>query len=292
MKYLNFIYGRKSAPFFFLTPNLLIFTCFVIFPAIIGFYYSFTEYDGLNKAEWIGLANYQFLFTDKEFWYIFGKTFLYVGISVPLIYWSSLLVAVMLIKPLKAKGFYRAVYYWPTMISFVVIGLMWRWILGESFGLVNFLLNSLGFGSIQTLSNPYFANTVVILVTVWSRLGFYLVIFIAGLQSIPDSLYEASDIDGASSSQKFWHITLPMVKPISLLVITLSTIETFKSYPLILNLTGGGPYKSTTYIVQYIYETGFKINEVGYASAMSVILFAVIGTLTILQFKTVKGDNA
>ena len=284
--------GKRTAPYFFLTPNMFIFSCFVIFPAVVGFYYSFTNYDGLNPADWVGFSNYIDLFTDKEFWYIFGKTVLYVGVTVPLIYWSALLVGNMLVKPLKAKGFFRAIYYWPAMISFVVIGLMWRWILGESFGLINYLLNVFGFDSIQTLSNPYFANTAVILVTVWSRLGFYMVIFIAGLQNIPDSLYEAADMDGATESQKFWHITLPMMKPVSLLVITLSTIETFKAYPLILNLTGGGPFKSTTYIVQYIYETGFKVNEVGHASAMSVILFAVIAILTLFQFKFRKGEEA
>ncbi|MDF2723298.1 MAG: sugar transporter permease, partial [Paenibacillus sp.] len=199
-------------------------------------------------------------------------------------------VAMMLIRPFKAKGLFRSIFYWPTMISYIIVGLTWKWIFGD-FGIMNYALSVFGAGPIEFMSNPLFANLSVIIATVWSRLGFFMVIFMAGLQAIPTDFYEAARLDGASKLRVFRSITLPLLKPTTVLVIMLSMIDAFKAYPLLFALTGGGPGKETTYIVQYIYETGFAKQELGMASAMSVVLFVLICLFTAVQNKLSKGGE-
>lgn len=275
-------------PYLFVLPNLLIFTTFIVIPMVTGLVYSFHEYDGLNPMEFVGLDNYKEIFTNGEFWDALGKTALYALIVVPLIYCMSLIVAMMLIQPLKMKGMFRSVFYWPTMISYIIVGLTWKWIFGD-FGVFNYFMTLFGLEPVHFLSDSFFANVSVIVATVWSRLGFYMVIFMAGLQAIPTDFYEAARLDGASKPRVFWSITLPLLKPTTVLVIMLALIEALKAYPLLFALTGGGPGKETTYIVQYIYETGFAKQELGMASAMSVLLFVLISLFTALQFRLSKG---
>ena len=283
--------GKRYAPYLFLLPNFSIFIIFVVIPALYGLYYSFTKYDGLNAPEFIGFANYIEIFGDQKFWKIFTQTAYYSGIVVPGIFIFSLLVALMLVQNIRFKSFFRAIIYWPTMISFIVVGVTWKWIFGDTFGIFNYLIELSGNLPVPWLTDPFFAKLTIIIATLWGRVGFYMVIFMAGLQNIPEQYYEAAKIDGAGKVQRFFRITIPLLKPTSLMVLMLSLIESFKAYPLIVALTGGGPGNSTTYLVQYIYRYGFEKSELGYASAMSVILFLVIMILTALQFRT-KGDVA
>lgn len=282
---------RQIAPYLFVLPNFLIFFIFIVIPAFVGLYYSFTDYDGLSEMNFIGLENYKEVFHSSEYWKIFGNTFKYAFAVVPLIFICSLLIANLLIKEIKAKGLFRAIFYWPTMISAIIVGVTWKWIFGDSFGILNYLLESIGLEPVKWLSDPVFAKISVVVGTIWARIGFFMVIFMAGLQSIPTSYYEAAQMDGASKFRMFWSITLPLLKPTSLLVLILLLIESFKQYPLVLAMTGGGPGKETTFLVQYIYEYGFKKGELGYASAMSVVLFVVIAIFTIIQFKWTKGGT-
>jgi alpha-1,4-digalacturonate transport system permease protein len=278
----------QVAPYLFVLPNFLIFSVFIVIPTIIGFIYSFSKYDGLNPMEFIGLENYINIFTTGEFWSALGKTGLYAVIVVPLIYCSSLAVALLLIQEIRYKGLFRAMFYWPTMISFIIVGLTWKWIFGD-LGILNHVLSLFGVKEIAFLSSPFYANLSIIVATIWSRIGFFMVIFMAGLQAIPGDYYEAAHLDGASKLRAFWSITLPLLKPTSLLVVMISLIDAFKAYPLMFALTGGGPGKDTTFIVQYIYEIGFMKQELGAASAMSVVLFVIISLFTILQFRLSKG---
>ncbi|MNW25407.1 Lactose transport system permease protein LacF [compost metagenome] len=280
---------RSIAPYLFVLPNFVIFLTFIVIPALVGFVYSFHEYDGLNEMEFLGFQNYAAVLANGEFWASLGRTGLYAVVVVPGIYALSLGIALLLIREVRLKGLFRASIYWPTMISYIIVGLTWKWIFGDSFGILNHILNTLGFGSIGWLTDPFYANLSVIIATLWSRVGFFMVIFIAGLQSIPVDMYEASSLDGASRWRTFRDITLPMLKPTSLLVVMVALIDAFKAYPLMYALTGGGPGKETTYIVQYIYEIGFSKQELGMASAMSVILFVIIGAFTALQFRLSKG---
>ncbi|MBE3578615.1 MAG: sugar ABC transporter permease [Caldanaerobacter subterraneus] len=282
---------KKLIPYLFLLPNLLIFGIFVIFPAFFGLYYSFTNFDGLFKMDFIGFKNYINIFHDTLFWHSFLRTTIYALVVVPLIYVGALGTAILLTQKIILKGIFRAIIYWPTMVSFIVVGLIWKWIFGDSFGVLNYFLELIGKQPIPWLSNGFFANITVIIATLWSRIGFYMVIFLAALESIPTVYYEAADIDGASPIRKFFNITLPLLKPTSLLVIILSLIDAFKAFPLILALTGGGPGRDTTYVVQHIYQFAFIKTKMGYASAMSVILFLVIAVLTWLQFKVARGGE-
>ncbi|MGF7030767.1 alpha-1,4-digalacturonate transport system permease protein [Paenibacillus mucilaginosus] len=277
-------------PYLFVLPNLLIFNTFIVIPMVIGFIYSFHEYDGLNPMEFVGFGNYTEIFANDEFWSALGRTALYALIVVPAICCLSLAVAMMLIQPIRCKGLFRSIFYWPTMISYIIVGLTWKWIFGD-FGVFNYLMTLLGMEPLHFLSDSFYANVSVIIATIWSRLGFYMVIFMAGLQAIPSDYYEAARLDGASKPRVFWSITLPLLKPTTVLVVMLTLIEAFKAYPLLFALTGGGPGQDTTYIVQYIYETGFAKQELGMASAMSVILFVLISMFTALQFKLSKGGS-
>ncbi|OUM95653.1 MAG: sugar ABC transporter permease [Thermobacillus sp. ZCTH02-B1] len=280
---------KSYVPYVFLMPNLLIFSVFIVFPALFGIVYSFHKYDGLNPMEFVGFRNYASLLQSREFWEVMRRTFVYVVTAVPLIFAGALLIAMMLVQEIRGRGLFRAVYYWPVMISFIIVGLTWKWILGDSFGVVNYLLERIGLEPVKWLSDPTYAKLSVILATLWSRIGFYMVIFIAGLQSIPQDYYEAARIDGANRIRTFFNITLPLLKPTSLLVLILSVIEAFKQYPLMMALTGGGPGKATTNIVQYIYQTGFIKMQLGMASAMSVVLFVIIAVFTVFQFRLTRG---
>jgi alpha-1,4-digalacturonate transport system permease protein len=282
---------KRLAPYLFVLPNFLIFAVFIVIPAIVGVIYSFNKYDGLNSMKFLGLQNYKEIFMNQEFWASLGRTGIYTVVAVPCLYAVSLFIAMLLIKEVRMKGLFRAVIYWPTMISFIIVGLTWKWIFGDSFGILNYLMTLIGLKPISWLTNPFFANMSVVVATVWSKVGFYMVIFIAGLQAIPVDMYEAANLDGASKRQVFWKITLPLLKPTSVLVLMVSIIEAFKSYPLLLALTGGGPGKETTFIVQYIYDIGFSKQELGMASAMSVLLFIIIGIFSALQFRLSKGGS-
>lgn len=284
-------WGIKIAPWVLLAPNLIIFAVFIVWPAIMGFTYSFYKWDGLGEKVFIGFNNYIKAFGSAEFWGVFGRTAAYALVSVPLIMAAALLLANLLVKDIKLKGFFRASFYWPKMISFIIVGLSFRFLFGDSFGVINYILEVLGFKSVAWLTDSFFAQLVVILATVWSMAGYYMVMFISGLQSIPESYYEASQVDGATSAQRFFLITLPLLKPTTFLVLILSIIDVFKAYPLIKALTGGGPASSTKMIVQYIYEEGFTKSNLGYASALSMILLVVLAIFTGIQFKINRGGE-
>ncbi|MGN7380603.1 carbohydrate ABC transporter permease [Paenibacillus sp. SAFN-117] len=280
---------KTIAPYLFVLPNLVIFTVFIVVPALFGLIYSFTDYDGINKMNFIGLENYIYIFQDSEFWSALRRTAVYAVFVVPLLFAAALGIAILLIQQVKGKGIFRAIIYWPTMTSFIIVGLTWKWILGGSFGIANYVLESMGMSPIGWLTDPFYANASVIVATLWSRVGFFMVIFIAGLQSIPQDYYEAAKMDGAGKIRSFLSITMPLLKPTSLLVLMLSLIDAFKAYPLMFALTGGGPGCETTYVVQHIYQTGFTAQELGLASAMSVVLFIIIAIFTVFQFKLGKG---
>lgn len=280
-----YMFRQKSVPYLFLAPNLIIFLVYIITPAIMGIYYSFTRFDGLRDPVFIGTANYVELFTkDPKFIDALLNTMKYVAVTIPLIYVISLVLAMIIIQEIRGKAFFRATFYWPVMISFIVVGVMWQWIFGDTFGIFNAILEKIGIGRIQTLTNPNFAWWGAVFIMVWSKAGYYMIIFIGGLLSIPHTLYEAAKIDGANTIQKFFYITLPVIKPTSLMVIILATMQVFKVYPMMVTFTSGGPYNATRFIVQHIYEAAFMGNEIGYASAMSVVMLVIVTIFSGINF--------
>ena len=284
-------FRRKIFPYMMVLPTVLVFGIFIFYPAISGAITSLYKWDGINDPIFIGFANYIKIFKDKIFWESLGRTVLFTAISVPLVYYVSLGLGLLLVKPLRGKGVYRAMFYWPTMISSIIVGLSWKFLLGEDFGIINYILTLLGGTPIKFLTNPTWAMATVIFVTVWSMAGYYMVMFVAGLNNISENYYEAAVIDGASGWQQFRFITMPLLKPTSLLVIILALTTIIKTYPLVYALTQGGPGRATKFVVQKIYETGFQQNEMGYASTMTMILFGLLAVVTVLQFRLNKGGE-
>ena len=284
-------FERKIFPYLMLAPTLLVFGVFLFYPALNGVWISLTKWDGVNPQKFIGFQNYLKLAADKNFWESFANTLLFTAFSVPLIYAAALGLAVLLTGEIKGSNFFRAVFYWPTMISSIVVGLTWRFLLGEDFGVVNYLLTLMEKSPVKWLTDARNAMMVIILVTVWSMAGYYMVMFVSGIKGISQTYYEAARIDGGGAWQQFWYITLPLLKPTSLLVIVLSTINVIKTYPLVFALTHGGPAGATKFMVQTIQETGFEKSQMGYASAMTMVLFLVLSMFTSVQFKVNRGGE-
>jgi len=244
-----------------------------------------------DTPDFVGLENYIRLFKDEDFLAAMFNTFKLVIVTVPIIFTTSLLVALLLVQPIKLVGAFRASYYWPVMISAVVVGIIWQWILNGTFGLFNTTLGVFGFGPIDTLINPRFAWWSVVFAIVWSRTGYYMIIFVAALFSVPTSLYEAARMDGANRLQRFRYVTYPSLKAARVMVFILVTMEIFKTYPLVVTLTSGGPFGATEFTVQYIYEMAFESYNVGYASAMSVIMLLFVTIVTGANFFISKGGK-
>jgi alpha-1,4-digalacturonate transport system permease protein len=304
--YRSYLLKQKIVPYLFLTPNLIIFSIFIILPAIIGILYSFTDRTlfTFGTANFVGLDNYARLLKDEFFIKALKNTIGLVAVTVPLMFSISLALAILLKQPIKLIGFYRSVYYWPVMISAIVVGIIWQWILAGNYSLFNTTLASIhqllsslhitsgAFEPSATLSDSRFAWVSVVFAILWSRSGYYMIIFLAALLSIPENLYEAADMDGASPIQKFLYVTLPSLKAARVMVLILVTMEIFKIYPLVVTFTGGGPFRATEFTVQYIYEMAFRYYQVGFASAMSVVMLLIVTTFSGLIFFTSKrGEN-
>ncbi len=278
-------------PYLFILPFMILLLTFGFIPAISGLFYSLLDWDVLTSQGFIGLDNFYSVLKDARIITSLLHTFVYVIITVPALILVSLTLAYLMVRKIWCKGIFRAIIYWPTMVSFIVVGFSFKWLFGEDFGLINYIITSLGGDAVNWMTNSFYATLTVMGATVWSRAGFYMVIYISGLQSIPTMYYEAAEIDGANKGQTFLKITMPNLKPTTVMVFILSIIDVFKMYPLVLSLTGGGPGRKTTFVVQTIYEFGFVKMDMGRASALSVILFAIVAVLTLIQFGATKGGR-
>ncbi|MDR7625278.1 carbohydrate ABC transporter permease [Lacticaseibacillus paracasei] len=263
-----------------------------VIPAILGLYYSFTNSDGNPGERFIGLANYQKLFVDPSFYKALFRTFTYVICEVPLLYIVSLLVAVLLSSDkVKGKIVGKIVVFLPWCVSGIVTGVMWKWLFGQDFGFINYVLQKMGQKPIPWFSNGNTAFMVIVIAGVWAATAFNMLLFMNAIKNVPTSLYEAAELDGASSFDKFWHITVPAIRPTSFMVIMLATIGAMKEFVMVQALTDGGPGTDNMFIVQYIYTTGFDKSNVGYASAVSMVLFVILLILALIQMKVGGGTN-
>ena len=281
---------RQLWAFGFCLPNILFFLVFFVAPAIVGVWYSLTNYNGFKQMDFVGLSNYMKLFRDPEFYKTLWQTILYSIVSVPLGYAVALGLGLLLSSE-KIKGItiLRILIYWPILLSTIMVGLTWRWIFGESFGLINYLLQCIGLDGIKWATNPTAAFITTIIAGIWSGCGTNMLIFIGALKQVPGELLEAANLDGAW--QTFKNIILPHLKPVSFMVIILSVISSFKVFAMVQTLTNGGPGTATTYMIQYIYTTGFTKNKVGYASAVSMVLFVILLILSFVQTKVSDKSN-
>lgn len=283
----------RFLPYLFIAPNMAIFLCFTIWPAIRGVYISFFESTDGRTFKYVGTQNYKQILTDPTVHQVAGATTKYVISYVLLSTVLSVATAIIINQQKFLKGMYRAFIFLPVMLSPVVVGLIWSVMLDRKRGLVNTILASLGGGHPGWLIESNLAIIVVIFVGIWTHLGFYSIIALAGLQGIDGSLLEAASVDGATKRQTTWRITLPLLRPTILVVIILSTIQGFQAFDFIYTLTGGGPLGATTLIVQYIYDSAFRTPiQYGLASASAVILFIVIFAATALNFLIGKRNEA
>lgn len=269
--------------FIFMLPNLIHFVLFFLLPAILGVWYSFTNFDGFGSYDIVGLKNYIELFTDPLFYKVMIRTIMYCAILVPLTVLSSFAVSLLLTRDLKVTNVVRAMVYWPTLLSSVMIGVTWKWMFSENYGLVNYLISNAGGHEIMWQSSPIPAWTTIIIAALWCGMGFNMLIYIGAINNIPKSRLEAADMEGASNWQKIRYVIFPSVKNTTFLIIMLTTLASFKEFALINTMTSGGPAGRTTLIVQYIYNLGFNQYDVGYASAVSLVMVGILMIITIVQ---------
>jgi putative chitobiose transport system permease protein len=274
-------------PYFFLTPALLALGATVYFPALQAFALSFTQYDYDITAlpHWVGLANFEKLAQDKVFWQTLANTLLYlIGVVPPLVF-LPLVLAILVNRKLKGIHWFRVAFYAPVVISMVVAGIAWK-ALYSSKGLLNQLLAQIGFADgVPWLTDPHLALWSVMVVTIWKGLGYYMVIYLAGLQAIPGDLYEAAAIDGSDGWRKHLDITVPLMAPYLILVTVISAISATKVFEEIYIMTQGGPGNSSKTVVFYVYEKAFKELDINYACTIGLILFLVILFLSIINLK-------
>jgi multiple sugar transport system permease protein len=279
---------------FFLLPAVLILAVFLFIPIVASFIASMTNWNmyGVNdwsKVVFIGLENYAGLFCDPVFLAGLRNTLLFAFIGVPISVALSLAMALALnAQILRAKAFFRVAYFIPVITTMVAVAIIWRWLYNPEFGLFNLALGHLGLPPQSWLSNRWLALPSLIFMAVWKGFGYNTIIFVAALQSIPDSLYESIALDGANSRQEFWYITLPMLRNTAFFVIVMTTIGYLQFFAEPYIMTGGGPLNSTMSVVLYMYQQGFKFYNLGYASAMAYILFGLIFAFTTLQFRVQK----
>ena len=269
----------------FLAPSLLHLTVFVFTPIIFAGYLSFHRWDiVVPDKPFVGFDNFREMSTDANFWNALKNTFYYI-LNVPIGMIISLGVALVLNHRLKGVSFLRALYFLPSVTSFVAIALVWMWIYHPTFGAANALLALVGLGPLQWLNATETAMISVMIFSIWLGLGYQMVIFLAGLQGIPDHLLDAARIDGATAWQRFWRVTFPLLKPTTFFILVTSLISSFQVFTSIYVMTAGGPVRSTDVIVYHIYQAAWEELRMGYASAMSWVLFLIIVIITWIQFK-------
>lgn len=285
--------SARLTPYLWVLPAVALFVVFRLYPMAFGLYLSLNEWDGVRPMVFRGLENYRQALLDAAFWLalwhnvvfaigtVFGKNVI------------ALVLAVLLNADLRGRTFFRTTLFMPVVMSFVVVGLLWGWIFNFQFGLLNNLLVAAGLEDRRAdwLGDPGLALFSLIGVDVWKWYGFHMVIYLAGLQTIPMVLYEAATIDGASAWQQFWRLTLPLLRPIVVINITLALMGAFNVFDLIYVMTQGGPANATNVVMIYAYLQGFKFYQMGYASAISYVLMMVVIVLSALQIRLGRGES-
>jgi multiple sugar transport system permease protein len=274
----------------FLLPDLIGLAVFVVLPILGAFYISFHDWTGIGKQSWAGIDNYKTLIHDKAFWQSIKVTAIYTVSFVPLLYIISLGLALLVNQGLKLTGAMRTAFFAPYMVSLVISSVIWSFMFQDPAGAVNVIIGWFGFAPQSWLGSTDTALISVIVVTLWQSVGYSMIIFLAGLQDIPTSYYEAARVDGAGPWRRFTSITLPLLKPTSVFVLLISFIGAFQLFDPIFVMTQGGPANATTTAVYYIYQQAFQYLQLGYASALSVVLFAIILVFSLVQLRVFRDE--
>ena len=282
---------RSGAAYVFLAPALVIIGVFFLLPIAAALVLSLTDFDiysiaSIGNARFLGFANYARLLRTSDFWTALLNTLYFALVGGPLSIAASLSAALLLNNNLvRFRSFFRTVYFAPFVTTLVAVAIVWKYMYHPQFGVLNYVLGKIGVGPIDWLGNPHWAMPAIILVAVWKNFGYNMLIFIAGLQSIPQELYEAAHLDGAGPWQRFRHVTLPMLAPTLVFVSVITMIGYFQLFAEPYVMTHGGPLRSTTSIVLLMYEEGFRWWRMGYAASLAFVLFAVVLVATLVQLR-------
>ncbi|KQS08971.1 sugar ABC transporter permease [Curtobacterium sp. Leaf183] len=275
-----------------MAPSLLILGAFVVFPILRSLYYSFFDWTvGAVSQPFVGFGNYTKLFHDQQFWNALRITLEYTIVSVVLLVVLGFVAALLLQRDTLANRIVRSVFFFPTIVSLVTIGLVWKFLLDPDIGLVGGITAALGLPSIAWLQSTALALPTIIFVSVWKSIGFAMILFVAGLKGVPAERYEADELDGANRWQTVWRITLPSIRPTMLFTSMILTIQSFQVFDLVYVMTGGGPVFHTDTLVNLLYRDGFVNYQTGYASAISWVLFVIIMLISLLQLRLFRYDD-
>lgn len=275
-------------PYLFLAPALLVIAIFVLYPIVAVLYYSFTDYNIVRPPQWVGLANYQHLLHDRIFWLALSHSLIYLMVTPTLII-LSIALAIIVNRKLPGIHIFRALYYLPAVSGSIAVGITWRWLFDTQGGLLNGLLIWLGLlkAPVQWLSEPAFTLPIAMLLTIWMGVGYYMVIFLAGLQNIPEELYDAALIDGCNNAQKHWYISLPGLRPQITFVAVISSLAALKVFDeiYVLTLRSGGVMDSGVTMVFYLWREAFRLSHAGYASAIALVLLVITLAFSVMNIR-------
>ena len=274
-----------------LAPNLILFILFMLFPLVFTFWLSFNEYDMMTPMKFVGLKNYVDMFHDQTAMTCLWNTVKYTIMVVPLTMVLALILAISLDSNIAFKRFYRAAFFIPSITSWVAIAVVWCWLMNQDFGLLNYFLSFFGVEPIPWLTSAQWSLISVSIVSIWKGAGYNMLLFLGGLQGISNSYYEASELDGASKWQQVRYITIPLLAPTTFFVFVTSIISSFQVFDCVSMMTDGGPGRSSSVLVHYLYQSAFKYFELGYASASAYLMFFIIMTLTIIQMIVKKSST-
>jgi putative chitobiose transport system permease protein len=283
------IVGNPLIPYVFLIPACVVLATFVLYPALKAIYLSFTNFNMIRQAEFVGFANYLNVWRDPFFWAALKNTLLYMVVVVPVLVIAPIFLAALVNKHIPGITFIRAAIYLPVITSLVISGLIWKWVYEEQ-GILNYVLLASGLTTdpVAFLTDPANALYSVMAVTIWSGMGYYRVIYLAGLQSIPRHLYEVAEVEGVSAWQQMIHITIPLLRPSIAVVTVMSSIAAMKVFEEVYVMTQGGPMDSTKTLVYYLYESAFSEFEMGYASAIGVVLFLLTLVFSLINLRFLR----
>jgi multiple sugar transport system permease protein len=282
---------QRLAGYGFLLPDVVLLAVFVALPILGAFYISFHDWSGLGAREWVGTQNYERLVQDTRFIDSLRVTVIYTFTFVPLLVCISLGLAMLVNSGIKLMGLWRTAFFAPFMVSLVVASVIWGFMLQNPGGVINAIIGGFGIDPQPWLGSTRLALISVIMVGLWQGVGYSMVIFLAGLQDIPRVYYEAATVDGAGAWRQFRSITIPLLKRTSVFVIIIAFISALQMFDEVFVLTGGGPAGATTTTVYYIYETAFRFLELGYASALAVVLFFVILVFSLIQLRVFRDKS-
>ncbi len=281
---------RDNFGYLFVSPYLLHFSFFIGFPLVFSLVLLFHRWDIVSPMVWVGLDNFAKLFHDSLFWQAMLNTGIFLLLHIPLQIAIALFIAVQLNERIKFRGFFRAVFFLPVVVSGVVIAILWDQLYAKDTGVLNALLAQIGLPKIGWLTDVNLAMPSIALMATWKNVGLYIVLFLVGLQSVPPQMYEAADIEGASTWQKFWHVTLPMINPTIFMVVILSTIGGFSLFIEPYIMTGGGPMNRTLSAILYIYKQGFFFYHMGYAATLGFAFALIVLLVVIIQRRLVERE--